>query len=44
MQKLTNYSEKEIEDQSVTALTANGYQHGNSADFDKIQALDNHNL
>ena len=42
MQKLTNFSEKELEDHIVTALTANGYQQGNPADFDKIQAIDSH--
>lgn len=42
MQKLTNFSEKELEDHIVSALTANGYQQGNSADFDKIQAIDSH--
>ena len=42
MQKLTNFSEKELEDHIVTALTANGYQQGNPANFDKIQAIDSH--
>lgn len=42
MQKLTNFSEKELEDHIVTALTANGYQQGNPADFDKIHAIDSH--
>lgn len=42
MQKLTNFSEKELEDHIVAALTANGYQQGNPADFDKIQAIDSH--
>ena len=42
MQKLTNFSEKELEDHIITALTANGYQQGNPADFDKIQAIDSH--
>lgn len=42
MQKLTNFSEKELEDHIVTALTANGYQLGNPADFDKVHAIDSH--
>lgn len=42
MQKLTNFSEKELEDHIVTALTANGYHQGNPADFDKIHAIDSH--
>lgn len=42
MQKLTDFSEKELEDHIVTALTANGYQQGNPADFDKIHAIDSH--
>ena len=42
LEKLTNFSEKELEDHIVTALTANGYQQGNPANFDKIQAIDSH--
>lgn len=42
LEKLTNFSEKELEDHIVTALTANGYQQGNPADFDKIHAIDSH--
>ena len=42
MQKLTSFSEKELEDHIVTALTANGYQQGSPTDFDKVHAIDSH--
>lgn len=40
--KVSNFSEKELEDHIVNALITNGYQQGNPADFDKVHAIDSH--